>query len=94
MIYAVIVSVSALGALNANVFATGRLCVTASKDGYFPSFVGNYHVASKELDAAATKRALQRMPRFLSLPVLGVAKKTETLRWDYQTPVYDTLNCC
>ena len=39
LLCSLMISVSAMGALNANVFATGRLCVAASQRRYFPKIL-------------------------------------------------------
>ncbi|KAI4143240.1 MAG: hypothetical protein LQ340_007073, partial [Diploschistes diacapsis] len=45
-LYSILVSISVWGALNANIFAAGRLAAAASQRGYFPSVLGkNTHHA-------------------------------------------------
>ena len=85
--YSLIVSASCLGALNANVFATGRLCVAASKQDYFPKVLANRHCTSREGDSMATRKALSRLPSFCAQGVLWFAKMTEALRWDQGVPM-------
>ncbi|KAB8069592.1 amino acid permease-domain-containing protein [Aspergillus leporis] len=41
LVFALIVSASCFGALNATVFTSGRLIYAAGKEGYLPSFFGN-----------------------------------------------------
>lgn len=47
-VYALVVSASCLGSLNANVFTSGRVIVAASKNHYFPKIFGNDHCSQKE----------------------------------------------
>lgn len=46
-IYSLLVATSAMGALNANVYATGRLYVSASRRGYLPRFLSEIIPAQK-----------------------------------------------
>jgi amino acid transporter len=39
---AVLVGISCLGSLSANIFATGRLTVAAAEQGYLPGVLGNF----------------------------------------------------
>jgi solute carrier family 7 (L-type amino acid transporter), member 6 len=41
VLFSIVVSMSAMGALNANVFATAKLCVSASHRNYFPPVLAN-----------------------------------------------------
>ena len=82
-----VVSTSSLGSLNANVFATSKLCVAASRSHYFPRILGNGHCASRAEDAAFTKLALRNFPALAVSALLWFAKSTEALRWDKQVPV-------
>lgn len=95
LIYSLVVSASSLGSLNANVFATGRLCVAASKSHYFPKILGNGHCPTRKEDLPSTKNALQSFPGFAISGMLWFAERTETLRWDKQVPVYAMImNTC
>ena len=87
LIYSLVVSASSLGSLNANVFATGRLCVAASKNRYFPKILGNGHCSARREDSPSTRKALQSFPGFAVSGMLWFAERTETLRWDKQVPV-------
>ena len=87
MIYSLVVSVSCLGSLNANVFTSGRLIVTASKNRYFPKIFGNDHCAAREEEHISTREALQRYPAFVSAGTLWFAERTEALRWDKKVPM-------
>lgn len=86
-VYSLIVSASCLGALNANVFASGRLIVAASKNKYFPKIFGNDHCSGREEEPFFTRKALQNIPSLLSAGILWFAKRTETLRWDKEVPM-------
>lgn len=89
LIYSLVVSACSLGSLNANVFATGRLCVAASQNRYFPSILGNGHCSERKDDSPATRNALRSLsfPRFAISGILWFAGRTEALRWDKQVPV-------
>lgn len=86
-VYSLVVSTSCLGALNANTFATGRLCVAASRQGYFPKVLGNGHCSSKDEDSISTMKNIHRLPTFAVHCILYVAKVTENLRWDKDIPM-------
>ncbi|SPN97249.1 uncharacterized protein DNG_00763 [Cephalotrichum gorgonifer] len=48
----VMVSISAMGALNANIFSTAKIAVTASEVGYFPAILANLHCKSAKDESA------------------------------------------
>ena len=89
LVYSLVVSACSLGSLNANVFATGRLCVAASKNRYFPKILGNGHCSTRKEDSPATRTALHSLPvpRFAISGMLWFAERTEGLRWENQVPV-------
>lgn len=84
-------SASALGALNANVFATSRLCVTAAHRGYFPAILANLHCSSEADEAKYLEQALVGLKRpvfsVLKTGVTWFAKATRELRWRRGVPV-------
>ena len=72
-------SISAWGALNANVFSTGRLATAASQRGYFPSIFGkNTHHQLEKDEAEYYERKFSRVP----LPVLYAVKSFAALTAD------------
>lgn len=87
LIYSLVVSASCLGALNSNVFTTGRLCVAASKQRYMPRILGNDHCSSKKEDSVSTRKMIHRLPKFVVRYILYFAEATERLRWDKDVPV-------
>ena len=89
LLYSLVVSACSLGSLNANVFATGRLCVAASKNRYFPKILGNGHCSTRKEDLPTMRNALHSLPfpGFAVFEMQWFAEKTETLRWDKQVPV-------
>ncbi|POS78175.1 large neutral amino acids transporter small subunit 1 [Diaporthe helianthi] len=91
VIFSVVVSASALGALNANVFATSRLCVAAAHRGYFPTTLANLHCSSEADEVTYLEQALVglRRPGFsvLKIGVTWFAKATRELRWRKGVPV-------
>ncbi|KAL1852861.1 hypothetical protein Daus18300_012025 [Diaporthe australafricana] len=95
VVFSVVVSASALGALNANVFATARLCVAAAHRGYFPAVLANMHCRSEADEADYLEEALAGLKRpVLSVLKTGVtwfAEATRELRWRRGVPVYAML---
>ena len=88
IIYSLVVSASCLGALNANVFASGRLIVAASKSHYFPKMFSNDHCSAREEEPLSTRKALQNYPTLIFAGISWFAKRTEALRWEKQVPMY------
>ena len=86
-VYSLVVSASCLGALNANVFTSGRLIVAASKNHYFPKIFGNDHCSAREEEPSFMRKVLQRFPALVSAGILWFAKRTETLRWEKKVPM-------
>lgn len=85
------VSASALGALNANVFATSRLCVAAAHRGYFPAVLANLHCRLEADEADYLEEALVGLKRpvfsVLKTGVTWFAEATRELRWRRGVPV-------
>jgi solute carrier family 7 (L-type amino acid transporter), member 6 len=84
LLYSVAVSISAMGALNANTFATAILAVRASQRGYLPSMLANSHCAGVKhedgyLDA--------KLPVVMSGLAKWLAARTRRLRWNHSVPV-------
>ncbi|KAI0205379.1 amino acid/polyamine transporter I [Astrocystis sublimbata] len=88
LIFTIAVAVSAMGAVNANIFAVTRLCVAAAQRAYFPLILANSHCCTAQDEDAYFHRTLA-WP--LRLPVLGLAKLTRKLRWDYSVPIFPLL---
>lgn len=78
------VSISALGALNANIFATSKLCVAASHRAYFPRVIANLHCASAREEIGYLE---ERTPLFIKGGVLWLADVTQDLRWNKAVPM-------
>ncbi|KAJ0117821.1 mino acid [Diaporthe amygdali] len=95
VVFSIVVSASALGALNANTFATARLCVAAAHRGYFPAVLANLHCRSEADEADCLEEALVRLKRpgfsFLTTGVIWFAEATRELRWRKGVPVYAML---
>jgi solute carrier family 7 (L-type amino acid transporter), member 6 len=81
------ISASAMGALNANVFATARLCVAASKRSYFPGILANMHIRQGEEESEYYKRKLERSPTIIRKTISSFASLTNTLRIEKGVPV-------
>ncbi|KAG6356854.1 hypothetical protein INS49_014728 [Diaporthe citri] len=95
VVFSVVVSASAQGALNANVFATSRLCVAAAHRGYFPAALANLHCRSEADEADYLEEALVGLKRpvfsVLKIGVTWFAEATRELRWRRGVPVYAML---
>lgn len=76
-------SISALGSLNANVFATSKLCVAASNRAYFPRALANQHCASARDEAEYLEETLP----FCRGGVVWLAELTGNLRWNLAVPM-------
>lgn len=81
------VSVSAMGALNANTFATAKLAVTASEVGYFPRILANLHAESAKEETAYLAEAMAWAPQPVGRVVEWFAASTRVLRWKEKVPM-------
>lgn len=94
IIYTLIVSISALGSLNSNIFLTGRVVVSASRRGYFPRFLGGHlDETMRENEARYIKQRIRFLPVRVASVFMWVAKVTSTLRWEKQVPMYVFQTC-
>lgn len=82
--FSVVVAISAMGALNANVFATAKLCVAASHRNYFPAILANLHCSTARDEAAYFDETL---PWVFRVPVMLFARLTRNVRWQRSVPV-------
>ena len=62
LIYSLTIAASAMGAVNANIFATAALCVAASKQEYFPRVLANLHYSDGEDETSYYRHAFQNYP--------------------------------
>lgn len=81
------VSISAMGALNANTFATAKLAATAAEVGYFPAVLANLHAESAKEEPAYLERAMSWAPRVVVAAVGVLARWTTGLRWRAGVPM-------
>ncbi|KAI2623433.1 amino acid/polyamine transporter I [Xylaria nigripes] len=88
LIFTGAVAISAMGAVNAHLFAVAKLCVAASQRGYFPLVLANRHCHAAQDEASYFRRVLH-WP--LQLPVLAFARLTRRLRWENSVPVLPLL---
>ena len=86
-IYSLVVSISALGALNANVFATGRLCAAAGKRCYFPGILSNDHFERNTAESTYYHRRLRRCSPGLVKAIVWFANWTFSLRLEKEVPM-------
>lgn len=90
LIYTIAISLSALGALNANVFAVGRLAVAASQRDYIPAFFAgdNSTGMSVEKEEELLQAMMhERWPRWVVWSITRFAKATGRLRLEEGVPV-------
>lgn len=88
LIYSIAIAISAMGALNANVFATAVLCVAASKRSYFPKIFANLHCSAGEDESNYYRRVLQRYPAPLRDGMVWFSSKTAALRLKRSVPMW------
>ncbi len=87
MAYSVIVAISSLGSINANVFATGRVCAAASKRYYFPKLFGDPVCDSREEESRHYREMLKGYPRMLISVWIWIIEFTASSRWERHVPV-------
>lgn len=94
IIYSLTIAASAMGALNANIFATSALCVAASERRYFPKILANLHFSPGEDEADYYRLSLRKCPGFLRDRIIWFANATSTLRLKSKVPIYAILLNC
>ncbi|KAF6841688.1 large neutral amino acids transporter small subunit 1 [Colletotrichum plurivorum] len=94
LLFCLIVSVSAMGALNSNVFATAKLVVVASQRGYFPAVLANLHCSHEKDEAGYVHERLSAWPRLASGPIRGLLSWTQRRRWQGNVPIFPLLLNC
>ncbi|KAI1152525.1 amino acid/polyamine transporter I [Nemania diffusa] len=88
IIFTIVTAVSAMGAVNANMFGVVKLCVAAAQRAYFPLAMANMHCYTARDEASYFRRTIVWPFR---LPVLFLAKLTFSLRWEHSVPVFPLL---
>ncbi len=76
-----------MGALNANIFATAKLSVMASRRTYFPAVLANLHCSSAKDEPEYLESSLRMLPRPLRSAAILFASSTKQLRWQRSVPV-------
>ncbi|WYZ38682.1 hypothetical protein EsH8_III_000596 [Colletotrichum jinshuiense] len=94
LLFCLVVSISAMGALNSNVFATAKLVVVASQRGYFPAVFANLHCTHEKDEASFIDEYLSALPRFVKGPIRGFLSWTQNRRWRRNVPVLPLLLNC
>ncbi|TDZ34585.1 Y+L amino acid transporter 2 [Colletotrichum spinosum] len=94
LLVCVIVSISAMGALNSNVFATAKLVVVASQRGYFPAVLANLHCSNEKDEAGYIEEQLSGMPRLFRRPIEVFVSWTQHRRWRRNVPLFPLLLNC
>lgn len=90
VIYAIAISLSALGAINSNVFAVGRLAVSASQRGYIPTFFAgdnSTRMSAEEEETWLQLTMQEQWPRWIVRCVTRFAKLTGRLRLEEGVPM-------
>ena len=87
LLFSVIVSVSALGALNSNVFALAKICVAASQRSYLPKILANLHCTDAREEADHLGRGLGAFPSVIKGAVVAFSEWTQHLRWQRSVPM-------
>ena len=78
---------SALGAINTNIFASAKLCVTASNRGYFPTILSDTHSVSEGYELSHTQSTIKRYPLWLQSTVSTLERMISTLRLNNEAPM-------
>ncbi|ORY17794.1 large neutral amino acids transporter small subunit 1 [Clohesyomyces aquaticus] len=86
--FSIIIAISALGAVNANVFATAKLCVAASHRHYFPRILANMHCNTMKEEDEYLETVLSSVPNWCRALICGFAKRTASLRWQKKVPIF------
>lgn len=84
LVFTIMVALSAMGAVNANMFSVAKLCVAAAQRAYFPPVLANLHCYAAQDEETYFRRALAWPVRF---PVLVFARLTSRLRWERSVPI-------
>ncbi|KAI1126045.1 amino acid/polyamine transporter I [Nemania abortiva] len=88
IVFTIVVAMSAMGAVNVNMFAVAKLCVVAAQRGYFPPILANLHCRTEQ-DETHYFRQILAWP--FRLPALAFARLTRRLRWEHSVPVFALL---
>ncbi|WDK12322.1 large neutral amino acids transporter small subunit 1 [Colletotrichum graminicola] len=81
LLFCLVVSVSAMGALNSNIFATAKLVVVASQRGYLPAILANLHCSQEKDEAGCADEYMSSLPRLVKGPIIGFLSWTQDRRW-------------
>ena len=98
IVFAIVVSLSCFGALNAGTFTSGRLVYVAGKEGYLPAIFGTlgFRASSASASSASAGSAAGRLgataaaPQSYALPTTLWARIRHARPWR-KTPVYAVL---
>ncbi|KAI1325336.1 amino acid/polyamine transporter I [Xylariaceae sp. FL0255] len=94
LVFSLVVAVSAMGAINANMFTTAKLAVAASQRAYFPAILANLHCGTARDEAAYFDRTLPSTSWWL-VPLRWsakcIARLTRELRWENSVPFFALL---
>ncbi|KAK1965925.1 large neutral amino acids transporter small subunit 1 [Colletotrichum sublineola] len=94
LLFCLIVSISAMGALNSNIFATAKLVVVASQRGYLPAILANLHCSQEKDEAGCVDEYMSSLPRLVKGPIISFLYWTQDRRWRRNVPVLPLLLNC
>ncbi|KAK2028314.1 large neutral amino acids transporter small subunit 1 [Colletotrichum zoysiae] len=94
LLFCLVVSVSAMGALNSNIFATAKLVVVAGQRGYLPAILANLHCSQEKDEAGCVDEYMSSLPRLVKGPIMGFLSWTKDRRWRRNVPVLPLLLNC
>ena len=89
--YSLVVALSAIGSINASLFAGARQYIASAERGYIPGVFGSLHVDRTTQESIYYDDTLKALPSFLVDAVKWFARRTETLRLERRVPVYPTV---
>ncbi|KAI1262440.1 amino acid/polyamine transporter I [Xylariaceae sp. FL1019] len=88
IVFSIVVAISAMGAVNANMFAVAKLTVVAAQRAYVPPILANSRCETSSDEAAYLRRT---WPWPLQVPVQVFARQTRKLRCDQSVPTFALL---
>ena len=93
ILYTIAISFSAIGSINSNIFAVGRLVVAASQRGYAPRFFAGSSGAGARVEEGELEITLWELwPRWVVRCFARFAKATRPLRLEQGVPMYDSFS--
>lgn len=88
ILYSLVVALSAIGSINASLFAGARQYIASAERSYIPRIFGSLHVDRTTQESIYYDVTLKAFPSFLVDAVKWFAGRTERLRLEKRVPVY------